>query len=525
MDQDSAHMVAASKVPMLKPGEFELWRMRIEQYIQMIDYALWEVIENGATLPKTQVVEGVTTVMPITSAEDKAQRRLEVKARSTLMIGIPNEHQLKFNSIKDAKLLLEALSLSLEMLDQTFDRLQKLVSQLELLDEKISQEDVNQKLLRSLSPEWNTHAVMWRNKAELETMSMNDVYNNLKMYKPEVKRRPSSSSITQNMDLVSSSNNNTSSSNEEVNAAHGVTTASTQVNVANSTNIDNLSDVVICAFFASQSNSSQLVHKDLQQIHPDDMEEMYLRWQMAMLTMRAKRFLKNTRRNLTINGNETIGFDKPKVDCYNCHKRRHFARECRAPRNQDNKNKESSKRSVPVEISTSTSLVSCDGLGGYNWSDQAEEGPNYALMAYSSSSSDSEVSNDSEIVDNCKKGLGYGKYNAVPPPYTGNFMPPTPDLSFTGLDKLVNKTVVENRNSDEEVSKFVRKSDDSLIIEVWVSDSEEENVSQTKTEKKIVKPSIAKIEFVNSKQQEKTARKIVKQVKKQRQNTYSLRGN
>ncbi|GKA87268.1 hypothetical protein Tco_0808979, partial [Tanacetum coccineum] len=109
MDQDSTHIVAASKVPMLKPGEFELWRMRIEQYIQMIDYALWEVIENGATLPKTAVVEGVEKVMPITSAEDKAQRRLEVKARSTLMMGIPNEHQLKFNSIKDAKLLLEAV--------------------------------------------------------------------------------------------------------------------------------------------------------------------------------------------------------------------------------------------------------------------------------------------------------------------------------------------------------------------------------------------------------------------------------
>ncbi|GKB74443.1 hypothetical protein Tco_0935855, partial [Tanacetum coccineum] len=112
--------------------------------------------------------------MPITSAEDKAQRRLEMKARSTLMIGIPNEHQLKFNSIKDAKLLLEAVekrlgenaatkktqrnllkqqyenftALSSEMLDQTFDRLQKLVSQLELLDEKLSQEDANQKLLR-----------------------------------------------------------------------------------------------------------------------------------------------------------------------------------------------------------------------------------------------------------------------------------------------------------------------------------------------------------------------------------------
>ncbi|GJX82317.1 hypothetical protein Tco_0331798 [Tanacetum coccineum] len=103
MDQDSTHMVATSKVTMLKPSEYEIWRMRIEQYIQMIDYALWEVIENGVTLPKIQVVEGVITVMPITFAEGKAQRRLEVKARSTLMMGIPNEHQLKFNSIKDAK--------------------------------------------------------------------------------------------------------------------------------------------------------------------------------------------------------------------------------------------------------------------------------------------------------------------------------------------------------------------------------------------------------------------------------------
>ncbi|GJR68790.1 putative ribonuclease H-like domain-containing protein [Tanacetum coccineum] len=469
----------------------------------MIDYSLWEVIENGATLPKTQLVEGVMTVMPITSAEDKAQRRLEVKARSTLMMGIPNEHQLKFNSIKDAKLLLEAIekrfgrneatkktqrnllkqqyenftALSSEMLDQTFDRLQKLVSQLELLGEKLSQEDVNQKLLRSLSPEWNTHAVVWRNKADLDTMSMDDLYNNLKVYELEVKGISSSSSSTQNMAFVSSSNNNTSSSNEAVNAAHGVTTASTQVNTAYSTNIDNLSDAVICSFFASQPNSPQLAHEDLQQIHPDDIEEMDLRWQMAMLTMRARRFLKNTRRKLIVNGNETIGFDKSKVECYNCHKRGHFARECRAPRNQDNK--ESSRRS-----------------------DQAEEGPNYALMAYSSSSSDSEnesvyVENinglkwdiqvgeitirelrkkglgyenafeslnkliECQIIDNCKKGLGYEKYNAVLPPYIGNFMPSTPNLSFTSLDEFVNKPVVENRKSNEEVSEIVRKNDDA----------------------------------------------------------------
>ncbi|GJT52066.1 hypothetical protein Tco_0978223, partial [Tanacetum coccineum] len=441
MDQDSAHMVAASKVPMLKPGEFELWRMRIEQYIQMIDYALWEVIENGATLPKTQVVEGVTTVMPITSAEDKAQRRLEVKARSTLMMGIPNEHQLKFNSIKDAKLLLEAVEKrfggnaatkktqrnllkqqyenftapSSEMLDQTFNRLQKLMSQLELLDEKLSQEDVNQKLLRSLSPEWNTHAVVWRNKAKLETMSMDDLYNNLKVYEPEVKGI--------------------------------VTTASTQVNTAYSTNIDNLSDVVICSFFASQPNSPQLAHEDLQQIHPDDIEEMDLRWQMAMLTMRARR-----------------------------------ARSA----HQNNKNKESSRRSVPMETSTSTALVSCDGLGGYDWSDQAEEGPNYALMAYSSSSSDSEVSNDSNCLKSCMETVKLLKSQ------NDKLLR---DLEKSSLMVLGYTTVPPPTQSDEEVSKVVRKSDDSPIIEDWVSDSEEENVSQTKTEKKRVKPSIVKKDF------------------------------
>ncbi|GKB53554.1 hypothetical protein Tco_0904307 [Tanacetum coccineum] len=288
-----------------------------------------------------------------------------------------------------------------------------------------------------------------------------------------------------------------------------------------------------------------------------------------------------------------------------------------------------------MATSTSTALVSCDGLGGYDRSVQAEKGPNYALMANSSSSFDSEVSNDSncskscietikllksqidqlfrdleksslmvlgyktclesveeklefykknesvyveninglkwdiqvgeitirelrkklekihkekdsiqfnidkfenaskglnkliecQIIDNCKKGLGYEKYNAVPPPYTGNFMSPTPDLSFTGLDEFVNKPVVENRKSDEEVSKVARKFDDSSIIEDWVSDSKEENVSQTKTKKKTVKPSIAKIEFVKPKKQEKIARKTIKQVEKHRQNTHRPRGN
>ncbi|GKC80367.1 hypothetical protein Tco_1131141 [Tanacetum coccineum] len=200
-------------------------KMRMEQYIQMIDYSLWEVIENGNARPITKVVEGVETIITPTTAEEKAQRRLELKARSTLLIGIPNEHQLKFNSIKDAKSLLQAVDKSSEVLDQTFDRLQKLISQLEIHGESISQEDVNQKFLRSLSPEWNIHTIMWRNKPEIDTLSLDDLYNNLKIYEPEVKGTSSSSTNTQNVAFVSS--NSTNNTNGAVNTAHGVTAAST----------------------------------------------------------------------------------------------------------------------------------------------------------------------------------------------------------------------------------------------------------------------------------------------------------
>ncbi|GJZ91848.1 hypothetical protein Tco_0663913 [Tanacetum coccineum] len=278
------------------------------------------------------------------------------------------------------------------------------------------------------------------------------------------------------------SSNSTNSTNEAVNTAHGTTTASTQATAINTTTINNLSDVVIYAFFASQPNSPQLDNEDLQQIHQDDLEEMDLRWQMAMLTMRARRFLKKTGRKFSVNGNETIGFNKYKVECYNCHKMGYFTREY--------------------------------------WSDQAEEGPtNFALMAYTSASSNSEVSTDlncsssclenvknlkgqneqllkdlrtsklnviayktglesiearllvykknksvyeedikltvenfenlskklsklieCQIVDKCKTGLGY---NVVPPLYTGNFMPPKPDLLFFGLEEFVNDPIVK----------------------------------------------------------------------------------
>ncbi|GJY46994.1 ribonuclease H-like domain-containing protein [Tanacetum coccineum] len=246
------------------------------------------------------------------------------------------------------------------------------------------------------------HTIVWRNKPEIETLSLDDLFNILKAYESEVKE--TSSSTTNSYTVAFLSTSTTNSATRAVNTAQGINTTSTQGAVNSLITVENLSDVVIYYFFASQPSILQLDNGDLQQIHPDDLEEMDLRWNIAMLTMSARRFLQNTGRKMDIANKEIIGFDKSKVECFNYHKMGHFARECRAPRNQDSRNREPTRRTVPVEETTSNALVSrCDGFG-YDWSDQAEEGPtNFALMAYSSTSSSSSINSEVSNDLNCLK--------------------------------------------------------------------------------------------------------------------------
>ncbi|GJX78045.1 putative ribonuclease H-like domain-containing protein [Tanacetum coccineum] len=530
--------------------------------------------ENDNAHIVTKTIDGKETVIPPTSVEDKAQRRAELKARSTLLMALPNKHQLKFNSYKDAKTLMQAIENDLE------------------------------KFLRSLSQEWTMHTIIRRNKPEIETLSLDDLFNNLKAYESEVKGTSSSTTNLHNVAFLSSSSTN--SATRAVNIAQDVNTGSTHGVADSSTTIENLSDVVIYSFFASQPSTPQLDNEDLQQINPDDLEEMDLRWNIAMLTMRARRYLKNTRRKLDMANKERIRFDKSKVECFNCHKRGHFARECRTPRNQDNKNKEPTRRTVPDKETTSNALRSqCDGFG-YDWSDQSEEGlTNFALMAYSltssSSSTNSEVSNDSnclesvearllvvkknefvyeedikllkreiylrdldltelkrklelatkekdevqvtiqnfenssksltrlldrQIMDKCKIGLGY---NVVPPPYTRNFMPPKSDLvypsldDFVEVDESVSESVVEKPTVETNEPKNARKGNGAPIIEDSVSKSKEEDVPKSKTVEMFNKPSFAKINFIKSTEHVKSLRKTL--VDKNRKNTPSPREN
>nr|GFB90156.1 hypothetical protein [Tanacetum cinerariifolium] len=283
--------------------------MRIEKYFLMTYYSLWKVILNGDSPTPTRIVDGVVQVISPTIAEQRLAKKNELKEMETLVMALPDKHQLKFNIHKDAKSLMEAIKK--------------------------------------------------RFGGNKETK---------KIYEAEVKSSSTSSQTTQNIACVSS--NNTDSTNESVNDVPNVSAASSKAPVSTLPNVDSLSDVVIYSFFAN------------------------LKWQMAMLIMRAERFLQKTKRSLGANGTAAIGFDLSKVECYNCHRRGYFSRDCRSPR--DNRNKDTPRRTVIVEVSTSNALVSqCDRVGSYNWSFQADEEPtNYALMAFTGSSSSSSSDNE-----------------------------------------------------------------------------------------------------------------------------------
>ncbi|GKC76068.1 putative reverse transcriptase domain-containing protein [Tanacetum coccineum] len=305
---ESAQSNTTAKLPILKLDEYEMWVIRIKQYFQVQDYALWEVIEN----------------VPVT-AEEKTNKKNDVKARSLLLMALPNEHQLTFSHAS-----------STESLDSIFNRFQKIVSKLAIFGVVISQEDLNSNFLSSLPPEWNTYVVVWMNKAKIETMGIDDLYNNFKIVKQKVRKSVGASSGAQNLAFMTALS--TSSTNDVNTAipAYEVSTASPNVNTASpQVSTASFSDNAVYAFMIENPNVSNLLQQDLEQIHEDDLEAVDLKWQLSLLSMRAKRYYQRIGKKIFINANDTAGYDKSKVECFNCHKMGHFARECRAPRNKE----------------------------------------------------------------------------------------------------------------------------------------------------------------------------------------------
>ncbi|GJV30676.1 hypothetical protein Tco_1387124 [Tanacetum coccineum] len=272
MEFESAHSNTTAKLPILKLGEYEMWVIRIKQYFQVQDYALWEVIENGnswVSVPQTAQENGTSVTkmsVPVT-AEEKTNKKNDVKARSLLLMALPNEHQLTFSQYTDAKTMFAAIETrfggneatkktqktllkqqyenfsasSTESLDSIFNRLQKIVSRLAILGVVIAQEDLNSTFLNSLPPEWNTHVVVWMNKAEIKTMSIHDLYNNFKIVEESVKKYIGASSGAQNLAFMTAPS--TSSTND-------VNTAKPAYEVSNvSPNVNTVSPQVSTASF------------------------------------------------------------------------------------------------------------------------------------------------------------------------------------------------------------------------------------------------------------------------------------
>ncbi|GJZ43454.1 hypothetical protein Tco_0590709 [Tanacetum coccineum] len=287
---------------------------------------------------------------------------------------------------------------SSESLDSIFYRLQKLVSKLAILGVVTSPEDLNVKFLRGLPSEWDTHVVVWMNKPDFDTIGLDDLYNNFKIVEQKVKKSTADNNDDKNLAFLTTSSPSSTNTINTVNTR--VSTGTTKVNTASTeTSTASFSDATVYAFLSTQPQGSELVHEDLEQLHDDDLEEMDLKWNMALLSMRARKFYQRTGRKIIIDGSNGVGFD---------------------------------------------------------WSDMAEDEiqANMALMTFT----DSEVSNDKSCSKSCLQN-----YEAL-------------------------------KKQKKELKS--RKNNDAPIIEIWVSDVEEEVEPIPKVERKTAIPTATKKESV-----------------------------
>ncbi|GJR23623.1 ribonuclease H-like domain-containing protein [Tanacetum coccineum] len=306
-------------------------RKRSRIMIKAIDQLLLErrsyLVENGNSRTYSLITpesghHNKTLKMTVPSTtEEKICKKNDVKARSLLLMALPNEHQLTFNQYVDAQSMFVAIKA------------------------RFGGNDATKKTQKALLKQ------QYENFNATSSESLDSIFNRLQKLK--VKRTAAANNDDKNL-----------------------------------------------AFLTTSSPSSTNTINTILSLHDDDLEEMDLKWNMALLSMRARKFYQRTRRKIIIDGSSTAGYDKSKVECFNCHKMGHFARECRAPRSKDNRNwnQGSSSKAVRIEDASEKAMCAIDGAG-FDWSDMAEDEiqANMALMAFT----DSEVSNDKSCSKSC----------------------------------------------------------------------------------------------------------------------------
>ncbi|GJW54727.1 hypothetical protein Tco_0098812 [Tanacetum coccineum] len=308
--QQAPHTVSTIKLPILKKGEYDIWAMKMEHYLSHTDYPIWEVIQKGnGPVSVSTDTNGVIKVLPPKTAEEILARERERKARTTLLMALPEDHLAKFHKMTDAKDMWDAIKSRFggndeskkmqkyilkqqfkgffvsnsEGLHKGYDRFQSLLSQLEIHGAGVSTEDANQKFLRSLPSSWSQVSLVMRTKPGVDSLSIDDLYNNLRVFESDIKGSTGSSSSAQNVAFVSSES---TSSTNDVSTAYGVSTSSGYNSQRE--NSSSYTDELMYSFFANQSSGPHLDHEDLEQLDEFDLEEMDLKWQMAMISMRLR---------------------------------------------------------------------------------------------------------------------------------------------------------------------------------------------------------------------------------------------
>ncbi|GKB24849.1 putative ribonuclease H-like domain-containing protein [Tanacetum coccineum] len=500
--------------------------IRIKQYFWVHDYALWEVIKNGnswvSVLQTTYENDVSVTNMSVpTTTQEKTNKKNDVKDRSLLLMALPNEHQLTFSQYSDAKTMFAAIETRFGGNEAT-KKTQKILL-------KQQYENFSASSTESLNSIFNRLQKIM-NKADIETMNIDDLYKNFKIVEQDVKKSVGASTGAQNMAFMTTSS--TSSTND--------------VNTANTA--------------YENPNGSNLLQQDLEQIYEDDLEAMDLKWQLSLLSMRANRYFRRTGKKIFINANDTAGYDKSKVECFNCHKMRHFARECRALRNQDGRFREqdNTRKQGNNKDTSSKAMLAIDGVS-FDWSDMADEqcddlivklnqtefkaatykrglatveeqlvtyrknevlfSEEVTVLKREVACKDYEISvlkTEFEKVN--KKGLGY---HVVPPPYPLIYNAPTKlDLSYSGLDKFKepefegygpkDSKLESNIGYAKKLDDSKENSDDSLVKEQVSEDTSSFAESPLNVEKETIFPVDKKIEFAKPKNHKKPVRKSVR---------------
>nr|GEV45219.1 hypothetical protein [Tanacetum cinerariifolium] len=515
--------------------------MKMQNFISSSDLLCWNIALKGNNAKyMTTDNDGKLKIHPPVTAEEHQQVQREEKARTILLFALPDEYMGDFYHMIDARDIWNAIKARFggnaeskkmqksllkqkfeefkisekEGLDKGYDKMQKILTQMNTLKIKPDPEYVNMKFLRGLPPSWSGITLILKTKRELEYISFDDLYNKLKFLEIDTKGYSSSSSTLSNVAFVSTTRSSQGNLSYQESGYGGYTTShGSSSSKGSSKSKCSVVNDVIYSFFANHEIDQHLVYEDLDQMNKEDFEEYDLMHQMEMLSIKVHRFEKKHGWKIKFNGRENVRFDKKLVKCFNCKQMGHFLRECRAQENfgmiagikieldADSEGEVvSADDAIPAGVSVSAGTVAAAVVSPQSETEFAHMGLSTEAK-WNNSSKNLYKLIDSSMSVRTKRGLGLDKYiregelgiddskfsifhtnsgelerrpiynrfalvdqmKAVPPPLTGNYMPPS-NIPNIDESQMVYGTKVIDSSQIKTNDDSISHSNDSILF-------------------------------------------------------------